>query len=342
MTHKSVKTILGDLYPAVLETSKMEKYAGTYIESLFEQTFTQHSDTFVTVDESRDGYFLEISGPAIIISQAMYESDMFDVFESVGNGVDFDVKKYYSPEILSSFVYKLIESRFILNIKEDVDEPIHIKFTGECEEFSLSALVVNVVNGSKATIIEELNSYASIHACIDYSLSKESELNLITMHYNAVSTSNTFYRYLYVGENAKLNHKIVGNGSWSNIDETRLFPNRGSEIDVIGAIATVGNSYTHIVTVHSAYQDFKLNSMILSLRSGDATNFNHRTYTIGKVPEDCELHCSEYDVDIHSDEELITRDVVKFLKFVEKNITLPDDMESGYFSSLRTRIIKGI
>lgn len=336
-----LRDILGIISDDFKDVSKLPKYKDSGIEAVLASRFLpSDTEAYIEVVETFDENRIVINGPSIRISKALHEADWFDVFETVGNGIDFDITKYYGKESLSQSVFKMINSRYVINIKETPDEPIYIEYTTPCEEFTCAALVVNVLDGVEAEIIERFNSYSALNVSIDYSICKQARLNIATMHTSALSAVTMLYRYVYAGSNAEFTQYIMGYGNSCTIDETKLFPSVGSKINIDGAISTIDSKFTYILDVLPTMGDYRLQSFIYSMTSQSQGQFNHVALSKGLL-DDGEIFASEFDVDNLSNE-LCKSKVFSFIKFINDTFVLERNTGSQYYYSLKQAFIKGI
>ena len=252
-----IKAFLGKYYPELAYSTSQEKYTRAGLNRFFEQRFViQNNKTQMIVDPHLFGLSIVVEGNEIFVSKEMFEHEHIGITNSIENPETNNPKSLYTSEIFSTMAYLICQNHTMFQITGEIEEPIYIKYKSDFETFYNSVVIVNVAENLDVEIVEEYESYCAINSVTNYIAQTGAKLNVSTFYQNHVSALSFCLRNVITQDNSTYSHMLFGKGSSCVLDETRIFANNGSNIELLGCINPGQNEFHSIVGILPGAQDY--------------------------------------------------------------------------------------
>lgn len=279
-----IKSYLGKYYTELLYATSLEKYIGSFIDTIFEQRFIiQDNKVQMIVDPKIEGLRIEISGNEIYISKELFDHPNVVVVNSAEQQSTTNPKSLYNPEIFSTVAYLICQNHTTLQIVGEIDEPIYVTYKCDFERFYNSVIVFDIKENIEVEIIEEIESQSALNAVDNYIIHPSSKLNLTTFYNNRKSASSIKYRNVIAQNNAEYNHMVFGRGSANVVDETKIHAYDGSSSTMYGIINSNQQHFHSIACIETIGIDYKINIDYRDILYGNS-NVTFYPAIIGKMP----------------------------------------------------------
>lgn len=246
-----IKSYLGKYYPELHYSAIQEKYAGSGIDTFFDQRFhIQNNKVQMIVDPSLPGLSAIISGNEIQISKELYDHPNVTVTNSLENKEQMsNPRSLYNADTFSTLAYLVCQNHTMLQITGELDEPIYLKYRTEFESFYNSVIIVEVMVGIEVEIVEEIESSSALNSLTNYILQTEAKMNLFTFYNNNKSAISFTYRNIITRPAASFKHYLLGKGSSNVIDENKIMAAIGSKSEFLGIVDSNGQKFHSILSV---------------------------------------------------------------------------------------------
>jgi len=279
-----VKTYLGKYYPELYISSSQEKYKSAGVDKFFEQRFlVQNNNIQMVVDNTLSGLQFIFAGNEIYISQEMYNHPHINVINSLEESQDKNPRHLYNPDVFSTVAYLMCRNHVTFHIVGELDKPIYARYKSEYETFYSTVVVFNIDTDAEIEIVEEIESSCALNAVMNYILNPGSHTKLTTFYRNNISAVSFLYRNVISQQKSYFNHTLLGKGSSTVVDETKISTALRSNIELFGCVDSLGKDFHSILTVEPSAWDYRIHVDYRNLiRSND-----HVTYyplMIGQEP----------------------------------------------------------
>jgi len=299
-----IKAFLGKYYPELLYSAGQDKYKGTGLDLFFEQRFLiQNNKVQMIVDPNSTGLIITVSGNEITVSKELFDHPHIVISNSLENNQSTNPRSLYSAETFPTLAYLVCQNHTTVEVVGELDEPIYVRYKSDYETFYSSVLVFNVLDDIAIEIVEEIESFSALNAVTNYILGVRSKLSLTTFYQNHLTAVSFCYRNVITQDNSIFNHILLGKGSASIIDENRIHPMSGSEIEMLGVINSNGKNFSSILKVEPGANDYKIAVKYKDILYGKSAVSFYPTI-VGQVPigDSATIEVSNITLDdIHTD-----------------------------------------
>ncbi len=252
-----IKAFLGKYYPELSYAASQDKYAKAGLNKFFEQKFIiQNNKAQMIVDPALKGLIAIISGNEIFVSKNLYEHEYINITNSIESTNSSNPKSLYTPDVFSTIAYLICQNHIMLEIVGEIEEPIYIRYRSDFETFYNSVIVVNIAQELDIEIIEEYESCCALNSVANYIVQENSKLNLSTFYQNHVSALSFCLRNIIVQDSSKYSHMLFGKGSSNTMDESKIYANNKSSIELLGCINPGQHEFHAIVGILPGSQDY--------------------------------------------------------------------------------------
>ncbi len=255
-----LKAFLGKYYPELAYAVSQDKYVKAGLFKFFEQKFhIQNNTAQMVVDPSLKGLTVVVSGNEIFISESLYNHEFVEVTNSIENKDNTNTnnpKSLYASDTFSTIAYLICQNHTMFQIVGEIEEPIYIKYKSDFESFYNSVVIFNIASGLDVEIIEEFESSCAINAVTNYIIQNSSKLTVSTFYQNQMSAMSFCLRNVIVQDNAKYSHMLFGKGSSNVLDESKIYANNQSSIELLGIINPGQQQFHAIVGILPGAQDY--------------------------------------------------------------------------------------
>ena len=252
-----IKAFLGKYYPELSYAVSQDKYAKAGLNKFFEQKFIiQNNKAQMIVDPSLKGLTAIVAGNEIFISKALYEHEYVNITNSMEAADSNNPKSLYTSDTFSTIAYLICQNHTMFEIVGELEEPIYIRYKSDFETFYNSVIIVNIAEELDVEIVEEYESFCALNSVANYIIQANSKLNLSTFYQNHISALSFCLRNIIVQDSAKYNHILFGKGSSNVLDESKIYANNKSEVDLLGCINPGQHEFHAIVGILPGSQDY--------------------------------------------------------------------------------------
>lgn len=252
-----IKDYLGKYFPELNYSSTQDKYKDTKLDSFFEQRFLiQSNKAQMIVDPDLRGLSIVIAGNEVHISKSLYDHSSVVVSNSLEQEQHLNPRNLYNSETFSTIAYLMCQNHVTLNIVDEIDEPIYVKYRSDFETFYSSVVVFRIEEDLEIEIVEEVESMSALNAITNYVLSPRSKLNLSTFYRNNITAISFYYRNVIAQTDSEFNHIMFGKGSASVIDENKIHVGPGSKTEMLGIINSDGRDFHTILCIDPPSEEF--------------------------------------------------------------------------------------
>lgn len=268
-----IKAFLGKYYPALLLSSKEDKYSETYLSSFFDQRFyIQNNKTQMIIDPTLVGLSVVVNGNEILVSKELFDHPNVVITNSIESN-DTKSRALYNPEIFSSIAYLICQNSTMFDVVGEIDEPIYIKYRSELECFYNSVLLIKIADNLGIEIIEEIESLGALNSVTNYVLAPAAKLKLTTFYQNILSAQSFMYRNIIAQDYSQYTHMQFGHGSSNIIDETRLHTYSNVKTELLGCIYPGNYNFHTILALQPVMDnyDIRVNHRLVLSGVGTAT-----------------------------------------------------------------------
>lgn len=254
-----IKAFLGKYYSELTQTATLDRYSKVGLNRFFEQRYIiQNNKTQMIVDPSIKGLTAIVSGNEIIVSKELHEHEYINITNSMETPNSNNPKSLYTPEIFSSISYLICQNHTMFNIVGETEEPIYIKYRSEFETFYSSVVIVNVAEGVDVEIVEEFESQCALNSVTNYILHPNSRANVTTFYDNRLSAVSFCLRNVIVQNYAKFSHILFGKGSANVLDETKIYADAHSLVELLGCVNPGSREFHSVLGIVPNNQEYKL------------------------------------------------------------------------------------
>lgn len=289
---------LDKYYPELFYSAAQEKYKGSYIDGLFDQRFChQDNKTAMILDPTLTGLSVVVTGNEVLVSKDIYGHHAIEITNSMDVEQTSNPKSLYNPENFGSIAYLVCPNQISIRIKETLEQPIYVKYTGNYECFYHSVVFFYVNEGVDADVVEEIESLCAINTVSNYVLFPRSLLTLSTFYKNRISASSFIYRNVVSQEGSFFEHNLLGKASAGVVDETKLHPYSSSVSQFSGIVDAHSGSFHSIVYVEPISHDYQIAVDYKNLPRKD-TKISFYPVIVGQEPLNSGARISVQDLDI--------------------------------------------
>lgn len=255
----AIRDYLGKYFSELHYSTIQEKYKDTRLDTIFDQRFfVQNNKTQMVVDASMRGYSLSISGNEIYISKELYDHPSVVVTNSLEQQQSLNPRSLYNSETFSTLAYLMCQNHLTIEIVDQLDEPIYVKYRSEFETFYSSVVVFRVSEQVDVEIIEEIESLGALNVVANYVLHPKSRLGLTTFYKNNISATSLYYRNILLQDDAVYNHIALGRGAANIIDENKIHAGPNSTAELLGVIDSYGRDFHTILYVDPSSTEYNV------------------------------------------------------------------------------------
>lgn len=255
----AIKDYLGKYFSELHYSTIQEKYKDTRLDTIFDQRFfIQNNKTQMVVDVSMRGYALSISGNEIYISKELYDHPSVIVTNSLEQQQSLNPRSLYNSETFSTVAYLMCQNHLTIEIVDEMDEPIYVKYKSEFETFYSSVVVFRINEGVDVEVIEEVESLGALNVVANYVLHPKSRMGLTTFYRNNISAASIYYRNILLQDDAVYNHILLGRGSANIVDENKIHAGPNSTAELLGIVDSNGRDFHSILYVDPSSPEYNV------------------------------------------------------------------------------------
>jgi hypothetical protein len=253
-----IKSFLGKYYAELAYHASQDKYAKSGLLKFFEQRFLiQNNKTQMIVDPTLLGLTAVVQGNEIFVSKDLYDNKNIEITNSMENPSNIsNPKSLYTPDVFSTIAYLICQNHTMFKIVGELEEPLYIRYKSDFESFYNSVIMVHVADMLDVEIVEEFESYCAINTVMNYIVHAGAKLNLSTFYQNNISAMSFCLRNVIAQDTAKFSHILFGKGSANVIDESKIYANNNSNIELIGCVNPGQHEFHSIVGVLPSSLDY--------------------------------------------------------------------------------------
>jgi len=253
-----IKSFLGKYYSELAYSVSQDKYVKAGLNKFFEQKFIiQNNKVQMVIDPTMDGLTILVDGNEIFVSKKLYDHESINVSNSMENAdANSNPKSLYTPDVFSTIAYLICQNHTMFKIIGELDEPIYIKYKSEFESFYNSVVIFNIAEGLDIEIVEEYKSYCAVNSVTNYIIQPTASLNLSTFYQNHMSALSFCLRSVIVQDSASYSHILFGKGSANILDESKIYANKDSSIELLGCMYSGDQEFHAIVGIIPASQHY--------------------------------------------------------------------------------------
>lgn len=334
-----IKDFLGKYYPEISYATTQDRYIRVGLDRFFDQRYViQDNRTQMVVDPFLKGLIVIVSGNEITVSQELHDHEYIDITNSMETHTNTNPKSLYSSETFSSMAYLICQNHTMFNIVGELDEPIYIRYNSDYETFYNSVIIVNVAENIDVEIVEEFESFCAINAVINYILQPYSKLNISTFYQNHISALSFCLRNVIAQEHAKYSHILLGKGSANVLDESKIYVNNRTSLNLLGCIDPMSQEFHVVMGILPSSQDYDLLLDHRHVVSGKGKT----TFTPvinGHLPIDAHTNVSSLILDQYADH-LRVEKANDFIKTIIEQTTLERTMGVERFYKNKTKFLE--
>lgn len=266
-----MRDYLGKYFSELFYSTDQEKYKNTKLDTIFDQRFyIQNNKVQMIIDASVSGLSLVITGNEIYISKELYDHPSVIVYNSIEHDQSLNPRSLFNPETFSTLAYLMCQNRLIIELIDEPDEPIYVRYRSDFETFHSAAVLFKLDDHIDAEIVEEIESQGALNVTVDYILHPRSRLNLSTFYKNNISATSIYYRNIVLEDGAHYNHMMLGKGSYSIIDENRIQPGPDTSTALFGIINSPGKDFHTILFVDPSSTEYKISAIYKEILSSSS------------------------------------------------------------------------
>ena len=252
-----IKAFLGKYYQDLSYSVSQDKYAKAGLNKFFEQKFIiQNNKSQMIVDPSLKGLIAVVAGNEIFVSKELYDHKHINITNSMERADSNNPKSLYTPDVFSTVAYLICQNHTMFQIVGEIEEPIYIRYKSEFETFYNSIIVVNIAEGLDIEIVEEYESRCALNSVANYIIQANSRLNLSTFYQNHISALSFCLRNVIVQDSAKYTHILFGRGSSNVLDESKIYANNKSAVELLGCVNPGQQEFHAIVCILPGSQEY--------------------------------------------------------------------------------------
>ena len=252
-----IKAFLGKYYQELLYAVSQDKYIKAGLNKFFEQKFIiQSNKAQMIVDPSLTGLSVVVAGNEIFVSKELYDHEYVNITNSLEHTDSNNPKSLYTPDAFSTVAYLICQNHTMFQIVGELEEPIYIKYTSEFETFYNSVIIVNIAEGLDVEIVEEYESRSALNSVANYIIQANAKLSLSTFYRNHLSALSFCLRNVIIQDSAKYSHILFGRGSSNVLDESKIYANNKSSVELLACINPDQREFHVVVCILPGSQEY--------------------------------------------------------------------------------------
>lgn len=328
-------------YQAELKSSAdQEKYIDTELDLLLLQKFKMQSNRLqMIVDSSLSGLQIFVAGNEVRVSKELYDHPGITTVNTVEDESQvYNPRADYNPDVFSSMAYLICQNHTKFKISSYIDRVIYVRYRSEFETFYNSIITFEIDPTVQVDIVEEFESSSAINIVTNYHLAPTSRLRLHTFYRNSLAGIALCLRNVVVKERAYFRHLVMGKGSSSVVDETKIYPHFRSNIELFGVVEAKDTKFHSVLTVHPSATEYRIAVEYRNIINNKSKVSYYAGVKGDNISPRSSINVEDLNVDTIPAKELNSR-TEQFIKVIVDNAVISNRADLESFHNNKTRFL---